>query len=92
MRAAIIPVKELSQAKARLSPLLDDAAREELVLAMLADVIAAARACDALDFVTVVGRDSRLFWQTRELGAQPLAEPATTEGLNDALNPRLGQR
>src|SRR5207249_3657614 len=38
---AIVPVKALAQAKRRLAPVLPDAARRRLVLAMLEDVLAA---------------------------------------------------
>jgi len=38
---AIVPVKALEQAKRRLSSVLPDAARQQLVLAMLQDVLAA---------------------------------------------------
>ena len=48
LRFALIPVKELSQAKARLAPVLDAAARRELALALFRDVLAAALACRAL--------------------------------------------
>ena len=43
MRIALIPVKELSSAKTRLSPLLDDDARRALTLAMYRDALEAAR-------------------------------------------------
>ncbi len=57
MRIALIPVKELSQAKARLAPVLDGERRRELALALYRDVLAAALACPALDGVAVVSRD-----------------------------------
>jgi 2-phospho-L-lactate guanylyltransferase len=78
----LIPVKELDKAKARLSAVLDDAARRELVLAMLRDVLAAATACSALDGVVVVTRDETVSLTAREAGAEGLAEPG---GLNEAL-------
>ena len=40
MRYALVPVKDLTQAKARLAPLLSPAERYTLAAAMLDDVIA----------------------------------------------------
>lgn len=82
VRIALIPVKELSQAKARLAPVLDDVARRELALAMYRDVLAAALACDALDAVAVVTRDAEVLSLAEAAGAEGLAEPG---GLNEAL-------
>ncbi len=82
MLVAIIPVKELSQAKARLAPVLDAAGRRELAVALLRDVLAAALACPALDKVAVVTRDADVLALAAEAGAEGLAEPG---GLNEAL-------
>jgi len=79
---ALIPVKALSQAKARLAPVLDKAGRRELALAMFRDVLAAALACDAIDHVTVVSRGEEALAIAREAGADTLVEPG---GLNEAL-------
>lgn len=78
----LIPVKDLAQAKARLAPVLDEAGRRELVLAMLRDVLAAATGCAAIDAVAVVSRDGDALAVAREAGAQELPEPG---GLNEAL-------
>ena len=83
MRIALIPVKELSSAKTRLSPLLDDDARRALTLAMYRDALDAALACPALDGVAAVTRDDELLSITEEAGAQPMPEPG---GLNEALD------
>ena len=83
MRIALIPVKELSSAKTRLSPLLDDAARRALTLAMYRDALDAALACAALDGVAAVTRDDELLSIAEEAGAQPMPEPG---GLNEALD------
>jgi 2-phospho-L-lactate guanylyltransferase len=80
---ALIPVKELSQAKARLSPVLDAAGRRALALAMFGDVLRAALACDALDGVAVVSRDEEVLAAARGAGAEGMAEPG---GLNEALD------
>ena len=82
MRFALIPVKELSQAKARLAPVLDAARRRELALALFRDVLAAALACRALDGVAVVTRDADVLSIAAEAGAEGLPEPG---GLNEAL-------
>ena len=82
MRIALIPVKELSQAKARLAPVLDGERRRELALALYRDVLAAALACPALDGVAVVSRDRDALTLAVEAGAEGLSEPG---GLNEAL-------
>jgi 2-phospho-L-lactate guanylyltransferase len=80
--AALIPVKELARAKARLASVLDEAGRRELALAMYQDVLAAATACPAIDCVVVVSRDEEALEVARGAGAEGLAEPG---GLNEAL-------
>ena len=90
MRAALIPMKELSQAKMRLAGVLDGRERDELTLAMLTDVITACQDSGCFDWITVLSSASEVLWHARELGARPLAEPATLDGLNDSLT--FGQR
>lgn len=90
MLYALIPVKELSQAKTRLSPVLDAAGRRELTLAMLRDVLHAALACPTLTGVAVTTRDKSVLAIASEAGATPLPEPgghSTSSGqaLNEAL-------
>jgi 2-phospho-L-lactate guanylyltransferase len=80
---ALIPVKELSLAKARLAPMLDGAGRGELALTMFRDVLAAALACGALDGVAVTSRDEEVLAIAEQAGATPLPEPG---GLNEALS------
>ena len=82
MRIALIPVKELAQAKARLAPVLDGERRRERALALYRDVLAAALACPALDGVAVVSRDRDALTLAVEAGAEGLPEPG---GLNEAL-------
>ncbi len=82
MRVALIPVKELSLAKARLAPVLDEAGRRALALAMFRDVLAAAMACPALDGVAVATRDAEVLTLAAEAGAGGMPEPG---GLNEAL-------
>ncbi len=90
MRAALIPMKELAQAKMRLAGELDAAQRAELALAMLTDVLAACTESGCFDVISVISNDSEVFWHVRERGAKPLAEPATLSGLNESLT--FGQR
>jgi 2-phospho-L-lactate guanylyltransferase len=83
-------MKSLAQAKMRLADVLDRHERGELALAMLVDVITACNESGCFDLVSVISDDSEVFWQTRELGAKPIAEPKTLTGLNDGLT--FGQR
>jgi 2-phospho-L-lactate guanylyltransferase len=82
MRLALIPVKELSHAKARLAPALDSAARRELAGALFRDVLAAALGCSELDGVIAVTRDAGLLSIARASGAEGLPEAGS---LNEAL-------
>ena len=82
MAYALIPVKELPRAKARLAPVLDDTGRRELALALFRDVLAATLACPALDGIAVVTRDRDLLSLAEEAGAEGLPEPGE---LNEAL-------
>lgn len=90
MRAVLIPMKELAQAKMRLADVLDGRQRSGLALAMLTDVISACITSGCFDEVAVIGNDSEVAWHVREMGAKPLAEPATLTGLNESLT--FGQR
>lgn len=85
MRAALIPMKDFAGAKMRLADVLDRDARMELARAMLVDVIEACRESACFDMIAVVSGDSEVFWQARESGAKPVAEPATLGGLNDSV-------
>jgi 2-phospho-L-lactate guanylyltransferase len=79
---ALIPVKELATAKARLAPVLDEGARRDLALAMLRDVLEAALACRALDGAVIVSRDETVRGMARDHGTEATAQPG---GLNEAL-------
>ena len=83
-------MKDIAGAKQRLAGVLSQAERAELALAMLTDVIGACREAACFDQVAVISADSEVAWHARDLGAKPLAEPATLSGLNDSL--RFGQR
>ncbi|HEX5480114.1 MAG TPA: 2-phospho-L-lactate guanylyltransferase [Dehalococcoidia bacterium] len=91
MRAALIPVKELAQAKMRLADVLDRRARSELALAMLTDVITACGDSASFDVIAIVSSDTEALWHARELGARPIAEPAALHATSgaEALNTGL---
>ncbi len=57
MRYALVPVKDLTQAKARLSPFLSPAERYALAAAMLDDVVTALRQASLLDRIAFVTTD-----------------------------------
>lgn len=82
MQLALIPVKELSLAKARLAPVLDVDRRKQLVLAIFRDVLATALSCEVLDGVGVVTRDEELLTIAKEAGAEAMSEEGD---LNAAL-------
>ncbi|HUJ05484.1 MAG TPA: 2-phospho-L-lactate guanylyltransferase [Streptosporangiaceae bacterium] len=81
--SVLIPVKELAQAKSRLSG-LGDADREALALAMAADTVAAAVGCGPVGAVVVVTGDPAVRAEAGALGAEVLAGQPPA-GLNQAL-------
>ncbi len=83
-------MKDLANANMRLANVLERDERGEFALAMLTDVITACKESGCFDDVAVVTTDSNVSWHARDLGAKPLAEPATLSGLNDGLT--FGQR
>ena len=58
MRYALVPVKDLTQAKVRLSPILSPAERHALAAVMLDDVLAALRQATTLDRIALVTTDA----------------------------------
>ncbi len=87
--SVVVPAKRLDVAKTRLRPLTagrDDAAtaHRELVLALLADTVAAAAACPAVGTVVVVTDEPAAASLVRELGARTVPD-APDRGLNAAL-------
>ncbi|MFN2626719.1 MAG: NTP transferase domain-containing protein, partial [Mycobacteriales bacterium] len=78
----VMPVKELTVAKTRLTGAPGD--RAELALAMAADVASAAVACPLVTAVVVVTNDPRAADRLRALGAVVVAD-ADDHGLNAAL-------
>jgi 2-phospho-L-lactate/phosphoenolpyruvate guanylyltransferase len=88
--SVVVPAKRLAAAKTRLTPLTsalpgDAAARhQELVLALLADTVAAARDAAAVELVLVVTDDPRAAAEVRALGADTVGDEPDS-GLNAAL-------
>jgi 2-phospho-L-lactate guanylyltransferase len=87
--SVVVPAKRLAVAKTRLRPLTADrddadAAHRELVLALLADTVAATVACPAVGAVLVVTDDPAAAAVVRELGARTVADEPD-RGLNPAL-------
>jgi 2-phospho-L-lactate guanylyltransferase len=82
--SVVIPVKVLAQAKSRLAGLAD-ADREAVALAMAADTVAAAAACDAVADVVVVSDDAAIRTEAEALGAEVIAD-GPKAGLNAALS------
>ncbi|CAA0131554.1 2-phospho-L-lactate guanylyltransferase [Mycolicibacterium vanbaalenii] len=84
----VIAVKRLTAAKTRLAPEFSAATREQIVLAMLMDTIAAASAVTALQSVIVVTPDMTAAAAAQRLGAVVLTDP-TPDGHPDPLNNAL---
>ena len=89
----VVPAKRLAVAKTRLRPLteaLGGSAHDELVLALLADTVAAALACPSVAEVVVVTDDPAAAGVVTGLGARTLADEPD-RGLNPALEHGAGQ-
>lgn len=82
----IVPVKALGRAKRRLSDVLPDLARQQLVVTMLEDVLATLAEAAGIDCVVVVTPDARVAAVARGHGATIVPEPEPeTEELNAAI-------
>ena len=82
MRIVLIPMKPLAGAKARLAPALNPTERRRLSLAMLTDVIAAAR---GFDRVWVLNSDDEAASVAVDAGVEAVPDPAPGLGLNASL-------
>jgi 2-phospho-L-lactate guanylyltransferase len=84
--SVVVPAKRLAVAKTRLRPLTSGApdAHDALVLALLADTVAAALACPVVDTVLVVTDDPAAAAEVTRLGAGTVADEPD-DGLNPAL-------
>lgn len=79
----IIPIKRLDEAKSSLRRVFSPDERRRLVLAMLADVINAARQASSISRVAVVSPDRMVLDFAQEYGAMDILEKGI--GLNGAL-------
>jgi len=87
--SVVVPAKRLDVAKTRLRPLTagrpdGPAAHRDLVLALLADTVAAALACPTVGTVVVVTDEPAAAAVVRELGARTVPDEPD-RGLNPAL-------
>jgi 2-phospho-L-lactate guanylyltransferase len=85
--AVVVPAKRLALAKTRLRPVTEELGRaghDELVLALLADTVAAAIDCPAVGSVLVVTDDPTAGGVVRDLGALVVPDEPD-RGLNPAL-------
>jgi 2-phospho-L-lactate guanylyltransferase len=73
--SAVIPIKQLSNAKQRLSGLLDEEERKALFKAMVEDVLTAVEACTEVDQIVVVTDDHAVAELVRGYGAEVRPEP-----------------
>lgn len=74
---AVIPIKDLHQAKGRLAAILSREERIGLTRAMLADLLATLRASPWIDRMLVVTSDATVAALARDEGAHVLPEPET---------------
>lgn len=74
MKFAIVPVKDLSKAKERLSPILPQGERTDLARAMLEDVVIAVKGSKLLDRLFVVTLDESAVETAVNLGAEVIRE------------------
>ena len=81
---AVIPIKQLEDAKQRLSGLLSSDERKRLFRAMLEDVLTAVEACTYIDDIVVVTDDQAVAELARGFGAEIRPEP-DTPGLIEAV-------
>ena len=85
MRASlVIPIKQLSGAKQRLSGLLDPLQRQMLCRAMVEDVLEVASTCDQITQILVVTSDDDVAELVSSYGAEVLPEP-DSPGLINAV-------
>ena len=84
MRYALVPVKELSQAKERLAPLLSPDERQTLAVAMLDDVLSALEQASGLERIALVTRDAHATSLAVERGFEVIDE-GSGQGLTNAV-------
>ena len=81
---AVVPVKRFEYAKSRLGGVLSPAARRDLAVAMLADVLDALRATAALEGVVVVTAQTEAAMMARTRGFDAIDDPMEA-GVNAAV-------
>lgn len=81
---SIIPVSKFSEAKTRLSPILNPKEREELLKYMLIDVTNALK--EYVDDIIIVSSDVDVLNFVNTLKINAIPEDNNINGLNDALN------
>ena len=74
---ALVPFKGISGAKRRLEPVLDESERENLVLAMIRDVLDTLTRCRTLGGILLVSRDPTAFELAEEFGIDVFEESAS---------------
>lgn len=87
---AVIPIKQLANAKQRLSGLLCAEERRDLFTAMVCDVLTAVEACVAVDNILVITDDPAVTELAGSFGAGVCPEPASP-GLIEAVT-RAGEQ
>lgn len=85
MTVAVVPVKDLAQAKQRLAARLEPRQRRALVLLMLEDVLLTLRRVPALSGIMVVTREGEVAARAAQFGAEVLLEPAN-DGYTSAVD------
>ncbi len=85
--AAVIPIKQLKNAKQRLAGLLSSDERMLLFTAMVEDVLTAVEACVQIDRIIVVTDDNQVAELALGYGAEIMAEPVPP-GLIEAVTDR----
>lgn len=83
---AVVPVKRLDRALMRLAGVLDAASRRALQEAMLADVLAACRACDRLSGTIVVTSDRDAARIAADAGAVLVHDHVPPKGIDAAVS------
>ncbi len=84
MRYALVPVKELSHAKERLSPLLSPDQRHALAAAMLDDVVSALEHASNLERIVLVTRDAHAISLAGRRGFE-VVDGGPDQGLTEAV-------
>jgi 2-phospho-L-lactate/phosphoenolpyruvate guanylyltransferase len=89
MITALVPAKALDQAKGRLAELLSEHERRSLSLVMLADVLRALNSARGVDRTFVVSPDQDILRDAERFGADPISQPHSLSGINEALKHSL---